>query len=137
MVLRITKDGKRSNLSSDSLKKHSILWISAHLEGARTQSINKCSNKDSDKFTDGDNVYSEWNFFVLYLLLWYLLILFSSCCRFDQELEKCGIDISPSSWYNYGIHWLDQGLWVEITMEYIGGTKDWEKELKRKNFPVV
>ncbi len=45
-------------------------------------------------------------------------------CRFDLELEKFSVDIRV----------LQD---VEITREVIGWTEDWEKELKRKNCPVV
>ncbi len=43
---------------------------------------------------------------------------------FDLDLEKIDVNVR-----------LLQD--VEITREFIGWTEDWEKELKRKNFPVV
>ncbi len=48
------KDGKRSNLSSDSLEKRAILYTSANLEEARIVSKHKCSNDLGDKFTNND-----------------------------------------------------------------------------------
>ncbi len=53
--VKMIKDGKRSNLSGDSLEKQAILYTSAHLEEARICSEHKCSNDSGDKFTD-DNV---------------------------------------------------------------------------------
>ncbi len=48
------KDGKRSNLSDDSLEMQAILYTSAHLEEARMCSEDECSNDFGDKFTDED-----------------------------------------------------------------------------------
>ncbi len=52
--VKVIKDGKRSNLSGDSLEKQTILYTSAHLEEARICSKHKCSNDFGDKFTDVD-----------------------------------------------------------------------------------
>ncbi len=52
--VKMIKDGKRSNLSVDSLEKRAILYTSAHLEEARICSEHKCSNDFGNKFTDED-----------------------------------------------------------------------------------
>ncbi len=60
-------------------------------------------------------------FFVVYVLRNMSNFVFS---RFDLELEEFGIDVRV----------LQD---VEIIREFNGWTKDWEKELKQKNCPVV
>ncbi len=50
--VKMIKDGKRSNLSVDSLEEQAILYRLAHLEEARICSENECSNDFGDKFTD-------------------------------------------------------------------------------------
>ncbi len=52
--VKMIKDGKRSNLSGDSLEKQAILYISAHLKKARICSGRECSNDSGNKFTDDD-----------------------------------------------------------------------------------
>ncbi len=52
--MNMIKDGKRSNLSGDSLEKQAMLYTSAHLEEARICSEQKCSNDLGDKFIDED-----------------------------------------------------------------------------------
>ncbi len=52
--MKMIKDGKRSNLSGDSLEKEAILYTSACLEEARICSEHKCSNNIGNKFTDED-----------------------------------------------------------------------------------
>ncbi len=52
----------------------------------------------------------------------FLLIVFS--CIFDLDLEK----------FDVNVRFLQD---VEITREFIGWTEESEKELKRKNCPVV
>ena len=52
------------------------------------------------------------------------MTLFSYFIRFDLELDKFGVDVQV----------LKDPV---ILREFIGWTKDWEKELKKKNCPVV
>ncbi len=52
--VKMIKDGKRSNLSGDSLEKQAILYLSAQLEEARIRSEHECSNDFGNKFTNED-----------------------------------------------------------------------------------
>ncbi len=52
------------------------------------------------------------------------LTLFSYFTRFDLELDKFGVDVQV----------LKDTV---ILREFVGWTEDWEKELKKKNCPVV
>ncbi len=49
--VKMIKDGKRSNMSGDSLEKQAILYTSAQLEEARIQSDHECSNDSGNMFT--------------------------------------------------------------------------------------
>ncbi len=51
-VVKMIKDGKRSNLSGNYLEKHAILYAPAHLEEARNCNNHECHNDSGDKFTD-------------------------------------------------------------------------------------
>ncbi len=76
------KDGKRSNLSGDSLEKRAILFTTAHLEEAHLLYTDKASH--GDMFGD-DDIRQEFFDFIGNLTNIYF--------RFDLELDKFGVDI--------------------------------------------